>query len=729
MLLLLLIPLALFGNSLVPESSWISDFEARYSLAKILARHPKTEEEALIQYEKLLLTQPKEVEFYIEMGRLYLALERNEEGLKLLYDALERNSDHLELTLALAQAEAGFGHAVKSRDLFLKALCLSGESDKVLNAYADAMMSWGSFYEAEVIFRELNEPFKLVWALTSTRRLEEAEALLLGLPDSPKVREALAKLKLKEKKFDKALCLDDEPMTSKAFKLYAEYYLENGLPGIAVEYYRKALQLDPDDFFAWMGLAETLSTLEEYEEAVQIYCSYLEDFPQNYKLLIGIARVLAWSKNNTTSVEWYDKLIELNPEDTNLYREKAHTLLWDNQFDLAMEAYDGIEKYALEKRTKAYFWNKRFLHSLEGYEELRELHPGEEETLFELAQNNCIVGLCECSNEIYSEILSSNLNHKLARLGLYYNEIKMHTAFRGYFTYWRELGSGSFSQSQIARYRFDAVLEEPLSCSSNLRFIQNTYVENPFYNFKFYPAEGQTIEADTVFNRYSRGFLSVTYKNYFGRFKSRITSRNLFTFNLYDYFQLTVGIAKENEIYNFFGLEQAIQSLDTWVTLNSNITHYWNVEFGFQNYHYNDHNNQVHLNVNTRYALTDDPTLFSIILQGNYRNTAHNSISIVEGTTLIDVIHPYWTPQRYFSGSVGLECRQDYRTILSCEAPQRYVALRVTGETDSVYNNSIQGVFEWHHDYDYCGFELKAYIQRSPQWNAEGVWASFFYRF
>ncbi|PJD97816.1 MAG: hypothetical protein CK425_01415 [Parachlamydia sp.] len=532
---------------------------------------------------------------------------------------------------------------------------------------------------------------------------------------------------------------------------WAALYVQNGMPKEALLIYEAILEKDPGYFPAQIGAAEMLAVLYAYEESIEMYRCLLERFPQNLKIEVALARVLGWSKNYQNSIQTYDALIKVDPYNPVLYREKARTALWDKQFDLAMASYQHLlepsvnslllENYpyslyriqqsiALEKCAKALVWNKRFRTSLGAYRNLLAFNPGNEEALFDYAQSYCIVGLCDCSKEVYDHILHIDPNHNLVNKALDRNALRSHFGLQGNIAYWRELGSGTFSQSQIARYRSDAVFEVPLSCRAHARFIQNTYVENPFYNYQFYAAEGQTLEADCVINACLSGFVSATYKNYLRRFRSTFSSRNRLVWNWGDDLMLVLGCNKEDEIYNYFSLKQATQSINSWITASKNLTHYWNIEGTCQYYRYNDHNRQIHYNILTEYQFTEDPHIFKAILQGNYRNAAHQSISILSGLKLIDVIHPYWTPDHYYSGSLTFEYRYDYRYFIFCEAPQRYLDLKITGETDSEDNPSIQAILEWKHEFDrHWGVELKGLIHRSKQWNAEGGWGTFYYRF
>lgn len=909
--------------TLVPVSSQISDFDARLALARIYSHENKTQAAALKLYKRLLQEKSNSLDVKLEMGRLYIAMNKFQEGLNFLYRALKEHPNNLKLLIATAQAEGSAGHARQARELFLQALCLSNHSLKILLDYADTMMMWGDFYQAEDIFRLAldNQPcsidlyLKLAWSLASMQRYEEAEGiyrkLLLSWPQHAKILDALARLKIQEKDYDQAqqvaeLLLQIDPTnpkyvllvadilfmkyqyceaitfysllkndpefnidayigigralqklnqcqeaqeafaaayashpesieaqfyldyanvldpayideilcsssTPKELDAWANVYVQNGMAEQALSIYEAILSIDSEYFPAQIGAAEMLGILYMHKESLERYQRLLEAFPHNVKLMVAIARVLGWSEQYDLALQAYDDILKINPNDPVLYREKARTAFWGNRFNSAIASYNqlldfsvdqllfealqplcktchadafleamqrlnsavlcgsiyaGFEEFScwfydsyeifpledyafiqqiltnyvpdyliqksifLEKRAKTLVWNKFYRHSLRAYRTLLDFNPGNEEALFDYGQSYCIVGLCNRSRDVYANILHIDPNHNLVKKALRRNEIRTHFGLQGNLAYWREIGSGTFAQSQIARYRAEIVFEEPLSCRSHLRFIQQAYVENPFFNFKFYPAEGQTIEGDCIFNECLSGNVSVTYKNYFNRFKSTFSSHNRLVYNMYDYFQVVLGCNREDEIYNYFSLKQAIQSINSWLTVSKNINHNWSIEGTLQYYRYNDHNEQIHYNAMTEYQFSEDPNVFKIILQGNYRNAAHQSLLIFSGLNLVNVIHPYWTPDKYYSGSLTLEYRHDYRNLVFCESPQRYIDLKITGETDSEDNPSIQAVLEWKHDFEYhWGFELKGLIHRSKQWNAEGGWATLYYRF
>lgn len=826
LLLMLMFSCSLYAEdatTIVPENEQISDFQARFELARILSHKKVNYEEALKQYQILLALQPANLEVIQELGFLYIHMKQYQAGLNLLYRGLNLYPNNVKMVVAVAQGETIVGHAEKANLLFKKALALSCDS-KTLLEYADAAMSWGDFYKAIEIYREQKSQLRLGKALMAADLNEEAQEVLSPFP------EEMIELKIHEKDFSKALSLASESPVlgtilyletryveaidclekikddskygvkalitigksykklnneEKAHDAFCEAYLkenddiealyyslgdqvleldflyslslsfdtldlltwsdlysQNGYLAYSIYLHREILQIDPEIFPASIGLAENLSALNYHGAALEVYEALLQAFPCNSKLIKAIARNLSWSKSYESAIERYNELLQLNPEDPTVYREKARTYLWSFQFKKAMQTYNDypfegrehdilIQKsLSLEKRAKALFWDKRYIHALSAYEELLDFNPGNEEALFDYGQIYCILGLCDDSTDVYAHILNLDPGHTLVQYAMSRNELLTHPALNNQFSYWREIGSGTFSQSQIARYRFDTIAAFPLTCRAVLRVSQSEYVENPFYNFKFYPAQGQSVEADYTINEQLKAVVSASYKTYFGKFKSTVTSKNLLIYDACDYLKVILSCNKEDEIYNYFSLKQKTQSINSYVTLYSNLTNYWNASTTYQFYRYNDHNNQQHVNIATEYQLTYDPTVWKIILQGNYRNAQHQSISIVNGTTLVDVIHPYWTPDRYFSGSATLEFRHDLRQFVFCGAPERYFDIKITGESDNVNNPSIEAIVEWRYDFDeHLGTSLKGMIHRSNQWNAEGFWGTLFYRF
>lgn len=700
-------------------------------------------------YKEALYRSPNDINLWLKYGGVLYASQRYEEAKKLYNELIcAYPKDRVKILKAIIQVnitEKDFDSAlmnteqllaIASKPVFfrLKAdiLYLSGCYDRALKIYL-----WLSSIQK-------NPQSSLIGAGKSYLKLHEYS-------QAEKIFNSVLRINSKNLKakyyLTKISCQDPLLLLSKnssiqSMQLLALLSLESGDSNTAREIYSLMIEKDSEYFSAYLGLAEMLSINFDFQGALSIYTSLLDSFPEDSKLMLSMARVISWSKEYETALNWYDALIARNYYNPVFWREKARVAIWGKMYDLSMDTYDHLlsseyndlpelqRSVYLEKEEKDLVWNKKFREALPTFGALMAEFPGNQEALFDYAQDYCDIGRCDCSKKMYNYILENNPNHNLVKLALERNIIRTNPLVGAGLLYWREIGSGSFSQSQIARYQLDLMVEQPLTCKTKLRFFQRQWVENPFYNFKFYPAEGQTIEGETIYNNYIGGSASATYKNYFGKFKSRITGHIQAYIYAHDACRLTFRLARENEVCNYFSMKQAIQYTACTFNLASNINKWWSLEGTYWHLDYNDRNTLQRVNLITEYAFTDTPHIFKLILAGNYYNTRHQTITFTEGTKVIDVIHPYWTPKHYFSGYLTFQYRYDYRFFEFCEAPERYLDIKIIGGDDNVNNPSIELSFAWKHEFErHWGIELKGLIHRSPLWNAEGGWATLTYRF
>lgn len=697
--------------------------------------------QAEILFRLALEKKPQSLNLWLKLGWVLVSSQRYEEAILLYLHLLEKHPDHPKILEALvsvnlmakkfpqAQAYVQQLSAARKKPLLeAEVLYLSGDYDGALESYERVDTIKGYLGKGKSL-KKLNRPEEAQEAFISALELD---------PTNIPARFYLAELK----GIEGCIIYDAFDLSIEELAEWGALYSENAHTEAAAYIFSLILDKDPEYFPAQISLAESLSGLFEYPPAKFIYQSQLDIFPWNTKLLMAIARVESWSKNYKTSLLYYDELIALNPDDPIPLLEEARVAIWGYMYKRSMDNYDLLlsDKFAdvpalqyavsLEKEEKRLVWNKRCRTAIPVFEILKEMAPGNEEALFDYAQDACSIGRYDLAYQTYKGILQINQNHNLVRLASERNLLQLHPKVMGAFSYWRELGSGTFSQSQIARYQASICIEQPLNFLSKVRFFQHQWVENPFYNYKFYPAEGQTIEGECQFNNYTNANAGATYKNYFGQFKSQFTGHFQLNTFVNDDFRMTFGVQRENEVSNFFSLKQATQYVASTISIYSDWTKYWNVAGTYRHLSFTDSNWRQEANLTTEYAFTDTPNVFKLILSANYLNTKHESIPIFVGPKLVDVIFPYWTPKHYFSGYVTLEWRHDYRFFEFCEAPQRYVDLKITGGEDTVDNPSIQVILEWKHEFEeHWGIELKGLIHRSKQWNAEGAWASVCYTF
>lgn len=744
-------------------------------------------EEAEGMYRQLLLQDPHHPKILEALALLKILEKDFSTALDILNSLLTtypKNPDYLSLRASAFYQDGDFDEALKdfeelasypkySLQAFIgmgrtyQRLCLHEEAR---NSFQEAYDQDPSFIEAQFYLagQEVIESAFIAQVIDQTSKPEDLEKWANIYAENGMIITEL---------YEAALKLDPDYFPAQiglAEALSAHYHYDD-----SIELYLSLLDAFPCNSKIMIAIARVLSWGKQYQCSFNWYDRIIEMRPENPLPRREKARVAYWGYFFDYSMSIYQELLrptvdELFLESLNELNQQLCDSTLANGIDLISQSitngsiYTGYETFAtfftefnekidschhrkieeiliqylplyriqksasLESYAKELDWKNYYLHALPIYQELATFSPGNEEGLYGYAQDYCSLGLCRCSRRLYYHILNISANHSFVKMALERNLLREHWLVQSNYTYWKERGRGQFSQSQIARHQFDEIAEWSPACDFHLRFMQHIWLEHPYITHShYYPAEGQTIEVDRVFSGSIKGSAGATRKNYFQRFVSRYTGFATVWFDVNDYFNLGLGFERRNEIYNYFSLKEGIQAKVYWASMTSNLTHYWTMATTYRHYDYNDKNTLDHVEVLTSYVFSDDPNVFKIIFAGSYRNTAHLTKTILNAKgRIVNVIHPYWTPQNYYSNSITLEYRHNYSFFNYCEGPLRYIDIKLTGEEDTARNPSFQIAFEWKHEFMYhFGFELKALIHQSKLWNAEGAWLNVYYRF
>jgi hypothetical protein len=145
---------------------------------------------------------------------------------------------------------------------------------------------------------------------------------------------------------------------------------------------------------------------------------------------------------------------------------------------------------------------------------------------------------------------------------------------------------------------------------------------------------------------------------------------------------------------------------------------------------FTDNNQGIWLTISPAFILLDEPYTLKLVVRGDYRNTQDASMDVFEGGNLVNIIHPYWTPQDYTRGTVILEWRHELLPESFAGAEQHYYALRVGGGIDSTGNKNLLLEAEWHYDFlKHWTLEARGTLDRSPAWNGTAASLAVIYRF
>jgi len=544
----------------------------------------------------------------------------------------------------------------------------------------------------------------------------------------------------------------------------------------AVERFEALSHMFPDNRKILIGWARTLAWGRQYDAAIGLYDRIHELAPADPVPQIEKARTAVWAKDMDLAFDAYEALLR-PPVDERLARDLRPVAEASGRPELmaavqrlaesaeegsvfqGFEAFDGelmglraalspdakrrieavktrlfpafaIQKAAcLEGEGKRLTWNRRPVQAMDVYERLLAFAPGNQEAIFDYAQLQCSLGLCNREADAYRRLLDMDPLHSLAGRAMERLEIRRNPSIKLGQSYWSERGREGLTA--IDRYRTDLGVDVPVDCRFHLRLIGHHWVEHPSYTGDSYGANGFTVGVGGVLNPYIKGEAAWTKKIYRdSTFQNTDTGYAHIWMNLRDYVQVGLGYDRTDELYNYFGIRQGIQADSWWLSLDTHITRRLELMGQARYLGYNDNNDGQNYRAGAGYSFTDHPRIFKISLTGQYRNTRKQDVYQYAGGQLVEIAHPYWTPKDYYGGTATFEWHHDLSKLLFCGSQLHFYDLAVAVGTDTEHNPSIELRGEWHYAFlDHWTFSIKGLIHRSKLWDAEGMWADLRYQF
>lgn len=528
---------------------------------------------------------------------------------------------------------------------------------------------------------------------------------------------------------------------------------------------------------AKLSQARILGWIRDYDQSLDLYQEILEADPDNKKARREAARTAYWAKRNELSDSLYRELFtpavdtllarrlsemadrirsskpsrhirQLIPEhpDTTVFKEyeSLRTKVFGEKAPLSSGVQRQVQdilrdlrpeyvwqkKAWLEHRAKQAMWNKRFIPSMYRLLELLHLEPKNQEAWFDLAQTQCVLGLCDLEAETYVRLLDMEPRHSLARRALIRQEARSSPALQTRFSWWEEEGRGELAQ--MSRQRSDMRLDVPVFCRHDLGLTYSRYREDPKRHAGAVTAHGLGFAARTRINEFWSGDFSFRLKDYQDKKYENQESGHLgVRFNAWDAAHLYFSFQRENVLPNAFALEQGIQR-DRWRSeLSSSLSHALSARLGGEYLDFSDGNSGMQIQSALGYVITEHPREFKITLSGEYRDTQKESLEIwSEQNELINISHPYWTPQDYLGSALTLEWRHDLSEFQFCGSKKNIYDLQFTVGTDTDSNPSIELKGTYTLDFgQHWGLYVQGMIHESKDWDARSLVAGVQYRF
>lgn len=569
--------------------------------------------------------------------------------------------------------------------------------------------------------------------------------------------------------------LEQDPRHFPARVVLAEALAADRQYDRAARVYEELADAFPENRKALVGRARTLGWGRRYDESLALYDRIHALAPDDPVPVREKARTAVWAKRMDLALETYERLLT-PPVDGRLasavtpvaaagngaIREPAERL---NRRAGAGAAYDGYEAFSaafesvkadlepgtrkriereltrflpeyrlqkgasLEKRAKELAWDLRFHRALRAYEALTQFAPADREALMDRAQVQCALGLCEPEAETYRELLDIDPQHEMARRALDRLEIVQRPSLEGDYAYWNERGRDRLSG--IERQRADLALKMPVGCRLDLMVVGHHWIERPDHAGQDFEADGFTLAASVRPTPFLEGEAAWTRKDYREEgIETRDTGHARVYVDLLDALRLGAGFERSDELYNVFGIEQGIQADAWWVSASSRVTRRLNLLARARDVSYSDDNEGRHVLLEAGYALTDHPRLLEVTGFAERRDTEEQNVYRFQGEELVDITHPYWTPEDYYAGGIRIEWHHDLSGTFLCRSRKHAYDLTLTLGTDNEDNPHAQLAGEWRWDLlDRWTLEIRGLVHRSDLWDAEGLWTALRCRF
>jgi superkiller protein 3 len=182
------------------------------------------------------------------------------------------------------------------------------------------------------------------WALNAVKRIK-ASTEQLRINTSVTTLITYGNKFHSEEEYSIAIQYYDEAIELDPNNFYAWYY--KGLSFTAsekskkaIEAYNKAIELDPNNFYTWYYKGLSFTGLKEYKKAIEAYNKAIELDPNNSEVWSYKGLSLAGLKEYKKAIEACDKAIELDPNNFEAWYYKGLSFAGLEEYKKAIEAYN-----------------------------------------------------------------------------------------------------------------------------------------------------------------------------------------------------------------------------------------------------------------------------------------------------------------------------------------------------------------------------------------------------
>jgi len=192
------------------------------------------------------------------------------------------------------------------------------------------------------------------------------------------------------------------------------YYGLKGDDDAAIEWYDKALAINPKDYHAMRNRGVSLSKKGDEDAAIEWYDKALAIKPKDYHAMRQRGVSLSEKGDEDAAIEWFDKALAVNPKDSGAMRQRGISLSKKGDEDAAIEWYDKAlainpkDSNAMRDRGAA-LGKKGYLDAaIECFDEARTINPTDHHAMRNRGVSLSKKGDLDAAIEWYDKALAVN---------------------------------------------------------------------------------------------------------------------------------------------------------------------------------------------------------------------------------------------------------------------------------------------------------------------------------
>jgi tetratricopeptide (TPR) repeat protein len=259
-----------------------------------------------------------------------------------------------------------------------------------------ALRSGKVYYEKNQDYPRAEEWFRKA-VVEEPNNWEAHFYLALSLAQQEKYAEA-------EKPFSKAMELAEEVKKEIIYSNQHSFFVKNYNKGItansvmdyeeALEYFKKAVAVEPGYAKGHVNLGVTYSLLGDEEQALEAFKKAVEVGPDEVDGWRNLGITYRRMEDYSSAREAYEKVVELDAEDIDGLRSLGEMYFMEENYEKALDSYrkaaekKGDEPWLQFQMGAAYFSSKQFSESAVAYQKAAALSKQSDEDLYKNSMFN-----------------------------------------------------------------------------------------------------------------------------------------------------------------------------------------------------------------------------------------------------------------------------------------------------------------------------------------------------